>query len=298
MKTKGIVLAGGKATRLGPVASVVSKQLQRVGDVPLIYHSLSYLMLAGIRDVLIISTPEAIPQFRELFGCGVSVGLNVSYAVQSKPKGLADAFIVGEEYLDKHPACMILGDNFLFSSGLTGILQGGKNDIEKNGGGHIFGYHVDNPHEFGIIEYDTNNATVLSIEEKPIKPKSNWAAIGVYFFDSRSSEIARQVKPSSRCEIEITSVIEFYLREGTLRATQLPRGTIWADAGTLDELSALDEWVRLTQRFSGGRYIAALEEIAFDLGWIGLKQLRAQGQKYEKCHYGQYLLRLAKEGRK
>lgn len=296
-KTKCIILAGGKATRLGPAASVVSKQLQRVGDVPMIFNAISYAMLAGITDILIISTAEAIGQYKELFGDGHQLGLNISYAVQEKPRGLADAFLVGKEFLDGSPVCMLLGDNFLYGAGLTGSLLEANRDVETNGGGHIFGYHVQNTKGFGIIEYAPDNTTVLSVEEKPRKPKSNWAAIGVYFFDERSSEVAKTVVPSARGEIEITSVIDFYLQEGNLRATQLPRGTIWADAGNPDELYALDSWVRGTQHFSG-RFISALEEIAFNQGWIDCKALRKQGRKYRKSPYGQFLLRLAKEVQK
>lgn len=287
---KGIILAGGKGTRLYPMTKVVSKQLLPIYDKPLVYYPLSVLMLAGLRDVLIISTPEDTPLYEKLLGTGKEIGMKFSYKVQDKPRGLADAFILGEEFIGDDSVCLILGDNVFYGQNLTGYL---KRAGERTSGATIFGYPVKDARAFGVVEFDKQHK-VIGIEEKPQNPKSNYAVPGLYFYDNRVVEIAKSVKPSARGEIEITAVNNAYLELGELHVELLGRGMAWLDTGTPVGMLRAAEYVESVQSRQGF-YISCIEEIAWRRGFITSEQLYAIGEGLKMTDYGQYLMALTKE---
>lgn len=287
---KGIILAGGSGTRLYPLTKVVSKQLLPIYDKPLIYYPLSILLLAGIRDILIISTPEATPAYEHLLGDGTRLGVRLNYAVQETPRGLADAFILGEEFIGDDSVCLILGDNVFYGQDMTRIL---RKAMANNHGATIFGYPVKNPKAFGVVEFDENRR-VLSIEEKPKQPKSNYAVPGLYFYDNRVVQIAKNVQPSERGEIEITAVNNAYLAMGELRVELLGRGITWLDTGTPKGMLKAAQFVEAVQDCQGF-YVSCIEEIAWRRGFITKAQLREIGEGLKMTDYGQYLLSLARE---
>lgn len=286
---KGIILAGGKGTRLYPMTKAVSKQLLPIYDKPLIYYPLSVLLLAGIQEVLLISTPEAINSYQELLGDGSDIGISISYCVQEKPRGLADAFILGEEFIGKDNVCLILGDNVFHGQDLTKVL---KKASAREQGATIFGYPVKDPRAFGVVEFDKTHK-VVSIEEKPQQPKSNYAVPGLYFYDNRVVEIAKNVKPSVRGEIEITAINNAYLAMGELHVELLGRGMAWLDTGTPTGMYKASGFVQTIQEMQGF-YVACIEEIAWRRGFISTAQLRKLGENLKQTEYGQYLLSLAK----
>lgn len=279
---KGIILAGGSGTRLYPITNVVSKQLLPVYDKPMIYYPMSILMLSGIRDILIISTPYDLPNFKKLFGNGEELGLRISYAEQPKPEGLAQAFIIGEEFIGDDDVAMILGDNIFFGNGLTDILT----NIEK-GKATIFGYYVDNPKDFGVIGFDSDGK-VNSIEEKPAEPKSNYIATGLYFYDNRVVKFAKEIKPSARGELEISSLNEMYLKAGDLNVKLLGRGFAWFDTGTVSSLLDANNFIKLIEERQNIK-IAVLEEIAYLKGWLTKEKLTEVAKVKSKSEYGKYL---------
>ena len=285
---KGIILAGGSGTRLYPLTKVTSKQLLPVYDKPMIYYPLSVLMIAGIRDILIISTPNDLPNFERLFGDGSSLGLNLSYKVQPSPDGLAQAFILGEDFVDGDSCAMVLGDNIFYGSGMKNHLI---KAAAKTKGATVFGYYVDDPQRFGIVEFDSNGKAV-SIEEKPEHPKSNYCVTGLYFYDNRVCEYAKHVKPSARGELEITDINRMYLSQGELDVVTLGRGYAWLDTGTVDALSDAAEFIKVIENRQGIQ-IAAIEEIAYSNGWITLEQLLHHADSYGKSPYGKHLRRVA-----
>ena len=287
---KGIILAGGKGTRLYPMTKVVSKQLLPIYDKPLIYYPLSILLLAGIREILIISTPEDTPNYERLLGDGSQIGVKFSYKVQETPRGLADAFILGEEFIGDDSVCLILGDNVFYGQDMTKIL---RRAIKELKGATIFGYPVKNPTSFGVVEFDKER-NVVSIEEKPRHPKSNYAVPGLYFYDNRVIEIAKNVKPSARGEIEITAVNNAYLEMGELRVELMGRGIAWLDTGTPEGMLKASQFVEAVQDRQGF-YVSCIEEIAWRRGFITTEQLRTIGENLKMTDYGQYLLSLATE---
>lgn len=284
---KGIILAGGKGTRLYPMTKVVSKQLLPVYDKPLIYYPLSVLLLAGIREILIISTPEDTPNYVRLFGFGAKLGLDISYKVQEEPRGLAEAFILGADFIGSDSVCLVLGDNVFYGQDLTKVLN---KAISSNVGATVFGYPVKDPKSFGVVEFDERH-NVISIEEKPDKPKSNYAVPGLYFYDNRVIEIARNVKPSARGELEITSINNAYLEMGQLRVCLLGRGMAWLDTGTPNGMLKAAEFVEAVQSRQGF-YLSCIEEIAWRRGFISSEQLRDIGESLRMTDYGQYLISL------
>lgn len=289
---KGIILAGGSATRLFPLSKAISKQIMPVYDKPMIYYPLSALLLAGIREILIISTPRDLPMFEELLGDGKQMGISLSYKVQLVPNGLAQAFVLGKEFLNGEPGCLILGDNMFYGQGFRQMLQQAVADIENGRGACIFGYEVSDPRAYGVVEFDENNK-VLSLEEKPAQPKSNYAVPGLYFYDSSVCDKAAALKPSARGEYEITDLNKEYLKEGTLRVQLFGRGFAWLDTGNCDSLLEAGNFIATIQNRQGF-YVACIEEICWRNGWINSDQLRQLGKTMEKTAYGQYLIRLAK----
>jgi len=285
---KGIILAGGSGTRLHPITLGVSKQLLPVYDKPLIYYPLSVLMLAGIREVLIISTPEDLPAFQRLFGNGESFGLEISYAEQPSPDGLAQAFLIGEEFIGDSNVCLILGDNVFHGFGFSAML---REAVQREEGATIFGYHVNDPQRFGVVSFDVDGK-VVSIEEKPLAPQSNHAVTGLYFYDNSVVDIARKITPSERGELEITAVNNAYLQRGNLHVSLLGRGFAWLDTGTHDSLMEASHFVQTIEARQGLK-VACLEEIAYHQGWINADQLRNLGEALEKTNYGRYLVRVA-----
>ena len=287
---KGIILAGGSGTRLYPITMGTSKQLLPIYDKPMIYYPLSVLMLAGIKDILVISTPEDLPNFEKLLGGGKEIGIKLSYKVQPSPDGLAQAFILGEEFIGNDDVCLILGDNIYYGQGFSEKL---KRASEQQVGATVFGYYVNDPERFGVVEFD-NSGKALSIEEKPEKPKSNYAVTGLYFYDNRVVEIAKNIKPSHRGELEITDVNNVYLQQGGLNVELLGRGFAWLDTGTHDSLIEASQFVQTIEHRQGLK-VACLEEIAFNNGWITVEELKERGEFFKKTGYGQYLLKLYQE---
>ena len=289
---KGIILAGGKGTRLYPNTITVSKQLLPIYDKPLIYYPLSVLLLTGIREILIISTPHDTPHYEELLGDGSQLGIHIEYKVQETPRGLADAFILGREFIGSDSVCLVLGDNVFYGQHFTAILENAKNQAEKYGAA-IFGYPVKNPREFGVVEFDENNR-VISIEEKPENPKSNYAVPGLYFYNNDVVKIAENVKPSARGEIEITSVNNAYLEQGKLQVTLMGRGMAWLDTGSPKGMQKAGDFVKTVQEMQGF-YISCIEEIAWRRGFIDIQQLHSLGEKLKMTDYGKYILSLREE---
>ena len=287
---KGIILAGGSGTRLYPLTLGTSKQMLPVYDKPMIYYPLSTLMLAGINEILIISTPEDLPNFERLLGDGTNMGLKLSYKVQPSPDGLAQAFILGEEFINGEACAMILGDNIYYGSGFSKTLKEAAENAE-NGRATVFGYYVNDPERFGVVEFD-ENWHAISIEEKPAQPKSNYAVTGLYFYPAGVAEKAKEVKPSARGELEITTLNEIYLNDGLLDVQLLSRGFAWLDTGTMDSLADASDFVRVVQKRQGVQ-IAAPEEVAFKNGWISRDELLVSAEKYKKSSYGQHLLKVA-----
>lgn len=291
---KGIILAGGSGTRLYPLTTVTSKQLLPVYDKPMIYYPLSVLMMAGIREILIISTPQDLPNFKRLLRDGSDYGIELHYAEQPSPDGLAQAFIIGEEFIQGDSCALVLGDNLFYGNGLDRHLLAAVQRAEQTGGATVFGYHVDDPERFGVVEFDAE-FNAISIEEKPASPKSNYAVTGLYFYDSRVCEFAKKVTPSERGELEITTLNQMYLEDGSLNVVTLGRGYAWLDTGTVESLFEASEFVRAVER-SQSLSISALEEIAYENGWIDRDRLLEAAKKYGKSSYGQHLKKVA-EGR-
>lgn len=290
---KGIVLAGGSGTRLYPITKGVSKQMLPIYDKPMIYYPISVLMLAGIRDILIISTPHDLPGFRRLLGDGSDYGVNFSYAEQPSPDGLAQAFIIGEEFIGNDSACLVLGDNIFHGTGFSKMLKAAVKDAEENNKATVFGYWVSDPERYGVAEFD-DEGNCLSIEEKPAQPKSNYAVVGLYFYPNKVVEVAKNIKPSARGELEITTVNQTFLNDGELKVQTLGRGFAWLDTGTHDSLSEASTFIEVIEKRQGLK-IACLEGIAYRQGWITDEKMREIAQPMIKNQYGQYLLRVIDE---
>lgn len=287
---KGIVLAGGSGTRLYPITKGISKQLIPIFDKPMIYYPLSVLMLAGIREVLIISTPHDLNGFRRLLGDGIELGMRLEYAEQPSPDGLAQAFIIGEKFIGDDTVCLVLGDNIFYGSGFTGLLKASVINAEKNGEASVFGYYVNDPERYGVAEFD-EKGNCLSIEEKPTHPKSNYAVVGLYFYPNSVVEIAKHIKPSARGELEITTVNQEYLKRKSLKVMTLQRGFAWLDTGTHDSLSEASTFIEVIEKRQGLK-VACLEEIAYKQGWITREQVHELAKPMAKNNYGQYLLNI------
>ena len=290
---KGIVLAGGSGTRLYPITKGVSKQLLPVFDKPMIYYPLSVLMLAGIRDILIISTPYDLPSFRRLLGDGSDFGIHLEYAEQPSPDGLAQAFIIGEQFIGNDSVCLVLGDNIFQGNGLSRMLRSAVETAEKEHKATVFGYRVNDPERYGVAEFDADG-NCLSIEEKPLKPKSNYAVVGLYFYPNKVVEVAKTIKPSARGELEITTVNQRFLDDGELKVQTLGRGFAWLDTGTHDSLAEASMYIEVIEKRQGLK-IACLESIAFEKGWITAEKLREIAEPMRNNQYGHYILRLAEE---
>jgi len=291
---KGIILAGGSGTRLYPVTRAICKQLLPIYDKPMIYYPLSVLMLAGIRDILIISTPQDLHRFKELFGSGSQYGLNLSYKEQAAPNGIAESFIIGQEFISGSPVCLVLGDNIFYGHGLTELLKKASSDVTTKGGATVFGYYVTDPDKFGVLEFD-RQGNVLSIEEKPKSPKSNYAVTGLYFYDSDVVNIAKSINPSSRGELEITDLNNRYLEASRLRVELLGRGYAWLDTGTHQSLLEAGEFISTVEKRQGLK-IACIEEIAYRMGYIDKDGLLKLAEPLKKNGYGEYLLKLLTQG--
>ena len=289
---KGIILAGGSGTRLYPITKGISKQLLPLYDKPMIYYPLSVLMLSGIRDILIISNPEYIDNYKRLFGDGSQLGLNIEYKIQEEPKGLAEAFIIGEDFIEDKDVCLVLGDNIFYGHDIIDLFKKSIENVKKESCATVFGYYVNDPERYGVVEFD-ESGKVISIEEKPKEPKSNYAVVGLYFYPNDVIKKAHKVKPSDRGELEITSINEMYLREGRLKVELLGRGYAWFDTGTHDSLLDAANFIRTIEKRTGLK-IACLEEIAYLNGWISKEKLKEIGESLKKTGYGQYLLRLIK----
>ena len=290
---KGIILAGGSGTRLYPLTKAVSKQIMPVYDKPMIYYPMSTLMLAGIREILIISTPQDLPGFRRLLGDGSDYGVRIDYAAQPSPDGLAQAFLIGEDFLGGDSACLVLGDNIFYGSGFTGLLREAVRTAEEDGKATVFGYRVDDPGRYGVAEFD-DEGNCLSIEEKPAHPKSNYAVVGLYFYPNKVVDVAKGIRPSARGELEITSVNQCFLQSGELKVQTLQRGFAWLDTGTHDSLAEASIFVEVIEKRQGLK-IACLEGIAYRNGWITADKLRALAEPMLRNQYGQYLLKLLDE---
>lgn len=290
---KGIVLAGGSGTRLYPITKGVSKQLLPIFDKPMIFYPISVLMLAGIKDILIISTPHDLPGFQRLLGDGKDIGVNFCYAEQSSPDGLAQAFIIGEEFIGHDSVCLVLGDNIFYGAGFSSLLKDSVANAEKDNKATVFGYYVNDPERYGVAEFD-EKGNCLSIEEKPQQPKSNYAVVGLYFYPNSVVNIAKNIKPSARGELEITTVNQVYLQQNALKVKTLQRGFAWLDTGTHDSLSEASTFIEVIEKRQGQK-IACLEEIAYRKGWINKEQVKQLAQPMIKNQYGQYLLNIIKD---
>ena len=290
---KGIVLAGGSGTRLHPITKGVSKQMLPVYDKPMIYYPISVLMLAGIKEILIISTPEDLPNFNKLLGDGTDLGISFSYKVQPSPDGLAQAFILGEEFIGTDDVCLVLGDNIFYGQGFSKILQSARKNVEENSKATVFGYNVNDPERYGVAEFD-QNGNVVSIEEKPAAPKSNFAVVGLYFYPNNVIEVAKKIKPSERGELEITTVNEAFMHRNELKVELLGRGFAWLDTGTHDSLLEAGSFIQTIEKRQGLK-VACLEEIAFEKGFITAEKVLELAQPLAKTGYGQYLIKRVKE---